>query len=246
MTTVHASAMVETDSIGDDVVIGAQCIVGPDAVLGDGVRLHPHVVVDGEVSLGDETEVFAGALVGRTPARSAALSRPTDRSGPVTIGQRCSIGSYAVIYGDVEIGADCLIGDLASLREHCRVGDRCIVGRNVSLHPDCHIGDGTRIYDSSHIATGARLGRRCFLGVNVTMTSDNALGQLPFDHERVRGAVLGDGVAIGSAAVILPALEIGADATVASGAVVTRDVAAGTSVRGRPARPSSTKGGGSA
>lgn len=237
MLAIHPSAVVETESIGAGAVIDAHCVVGAQVALGDRVHLHPHVVVTGAVAIGADSEVFPGAVLGREPARSPALSRPSDRGGTVTVGVRCSIGSHAVVYNDVEIGDGSLLGDYASVREHCRVGTRCIIGRGASLHPSAHVGDGTRIYDHSHIATGARIGRDCFLGARVTMTSDNALGSLPYGPERVRGAVLGDRVAVGSAVVILPCIEIGDDATVWSASLVTNDIAPGTIVRGQPARP---------
>lgn len=233
----HPSAIVETQSIGAGVVVGAHCVVGSRVVLSDRVHLHPHVVVSGEVTIGAGSEVFPGAVLGRTPAVSAALSRVSDPAGSVTIGASCSIGSHAVVYNGVEIGPESLLGDFASIREHCRIGARCIVGRGVSLHPDCRIGDGTRIYDHSHVATGSQVGRECFIGVHVAMTSDNALGRLPYAPDRVRGPVLGDRVSVGSGVVILPGVEIGDDATVHSASLVTRNVAPGTTVRGRPARP---------
>jgi acyl-[acyl carrier protein]--UDP-N-acetylglucosamine O-acyltransferase len=232
----HPSAVIETRSIGEGVVIDAHCVVGPRVVVGDRVHLHPHVVVSGDVAIGAGSEVFPGAVLGRTPAVSAALSRGSDPDGSVTIGASCSIGSHAVVYNAVEIGPESLLGDFASIREHCRIGARCIVGRGVSLHPDCRIGDGTRIYDHSHIATGSQIGRDCFIGVHVAMTSDNALGRLPYAPDRVRGAVLGDRVSVGSGVVILPAVEIGHDATVDAASIVTRDVKPRTTVRGQPAR----------
>jgi UDP-3-O-[3-hydroxymyristoyl] glucosamine N-acyltransferase len=243
-TTVvaHPSAVVDSRSIGAGVVIDAQCVVGAEVVLGDRVHLHPNVVAVGAVSIGADTEVFPGAVLGRTPATSPALSRTPDPGGSVTIGTGCSIGSHAIIYNGVDIGSESLVGDLASIREQCQIGTRCIVGRGVSMHPDARLGDGTRVYDHSHVGTGSRIGRNCFIGVGVVMTSDNALGSLPYSPERVRGAALGDGVAVGSAVVILPGVEIGERATVASCALVTHDVAPGSTVRGQPARLADERG----
>lgn len=237
MITTHPTAIVETGSIGDGAVVDAYCVVGPDVVLGKGVHLHPHVVATGHVSIEAGTEVFPGAVLGKTPARSPALSRSPDREGTVTIGAGCSVGSHAVVYVGVQIGSESLIGDSTSIREHCEIGKRTIIGCHVSLHPDARIGDGTRVYDHTHIATGMRTGRDCFIGVHVATASDNALGHLPYSPTRVRGPVLGDRVSVGSGVVILPGLEIGDEAILAAGALVTRDVAAGAVIRGQPARP---------
>ena len=51
------------------------------------------------------------------------------------------------------------------------------------------------------------------------------------------GVVIGSGVLIGTGAQVLQYLHVGAGAIVAAGAVVTRDVNAGITVVGIPARP---------
>jgi acetyltransferase-like isoleucine patch superfamily enzyme len=232
----HELAVVDTDGIGQGVVIGPYCVVGPDVTVEDGVRLHPHVVVTGDVTIGAATEVFPGAVLGKPPARSQALSRKPIRGGAVRVGANCSIGANAVVYEGVTIGADSLVGDFASIREGCRTGNRCIVGRFVSVHPGCELGDRCRVYDHSHVASGTRMGTDCFVGVHVAMASDNALGALPYSSERVRGPRFGDRVAVGSGATILPAVNVGDDSVVSAGAVVTCDVEARTVVRGVPAR----------
>jgi acetyltransferase-like isoleucine patch superfamily enzyme len=239
----HELAVVETDRIGEGVVIGPYCVVGADVTIEDGVRLHPHVVAAGNVTIGAATEVFPGAVLGKAPARSAALSRIPERGGDVRVGSGCSIGAQALIYEGVTIGSECLVGDFASVREGCRVGTRCIVGRYVSVHPDCDLGDRCRLYDHTHVASGTRMGIDCFVSVHVAMASDNALGTLPYSPERVRGPLLGDRVSIGVGARILPDIHLGDDAVVAAGSVVTRDVEAHTVVRGVPARPAGSKSG---
>ncbi len=233
---IHELADVETDQIGAHVEIGPYCVVGRGVTLEDGVRLHPHVVIAGDVVIGTGSELFPGAVIGKPPGRSRALSRVPVPGRPVRLGGACSVGAHAVIYEGVTIGTDSLVGDSASIREGCRTGARCIVGRFVSMHPDCELGDGCRIYDHTHVASGTRMGDECFVSVHVGMASDNAVGFLPYSADRVRGPAFGDRVTVGVGATILPGLRIGDDAIVAAGALVTRDVPARTMVRGAPAR----------
>jgi acetyltransferase-like isoleucine patch superfamily enzyme len=51
------------------------------------------------------------------------------------------------------------------------------------------------------------------------------------------GVVIGDRTLIGTAAAVLQYINVGSDASVGAGAVVTKDVADGTTVVGVPARP---------
>jgi UDP-3-O-[3-hydroxymyristoyl] glucosamine N-acyltransferase len=234
---VHVTAVVETDRIGADVIIDPYAVIGPEVVLEQGVHVHAAVVLMGPVHVGPHTEIYPGAVIGKPPATSLALSRRPDRRSGVRLGARTSVGVHAIIYEDVTIGDDSLIGDGASIREHCQIGRRSIIGRAVSLHPDCLIGDLTRIYDHSHIATASRIGREVFISVHVSMVSDPAAGRDPFDPARVRGPVVGDRVIIGAAATLLPGIVVGNDAVIGAGAVVTKDVAAAMEVRGVPARP---------
>jgi UDP-3-O-[3-hydroxymyristoyl] glucosamine N-acyltransferase len=238
IAVTHESAVVETAHVGERVVIGPYCVVGPDVTLEDGVRLHPHVVITGDVTVGADGEVFAGAVLGKAPARSAALSRVPAEGGSVRLGPGCSVGSYAVVYEGVTVARDSLVGDHASVREGCTIGTRCIIGRYVSVHPDCEVGDGSRVYDHAHLASGTTMGVDCYISLHVAMASDNALGALPYAPDRVRGPDFGDRVSVGVGATILPGIRLGDDSTVAAGAVVTRDVEPKSFVRGVPARAS--------
>ncbi len=57
------------------------------------------------------------------------------------------------------------------------------------------------------------------------------------DEYRTGAVVVGERAMIGAGAIVLPGVEIGADASVAANSLVTRDVAPGTTVAGVPARP---------
>jgi acetyltransferase-like isoleucine patch superfamily enzyme len=75
-----------------------------------------------------------------------------------------------------------------------------------------------------------------FIAPGVMLTNDPTAGRR--EHGvKLRGGVLRRACRIGARAVLLPGVEIGEEAFVGAGSVVTRDVAPGMLVMGAPARP---------
>jgi acetyltransferase-like isoleucine patch superfamily enzyme len=236
MATIHPSAVVESDSIGEGVAIGEFAIVRPGAVIGDGVTLLPHVIVDAAVEIGAGTEVQPGAYLGRRPRAAGAIVRPPTYVERLRIGAGCAIGVHAVVYYDVEIGDDTLIGDHASVREKSWVGSHCAVGRSNAIDREVRIEDGSASMFGCNIAAKTTVGKNVFLGPHFLTTNDNALGAEGWDEEKIPEISIEDEVRIGAAVTLLPGVTIGRDAIVAAGSVVTRDVAPGTRLRRRDCR----------
>ncbi len=140
------------------------------------------------------------------------------------------------------------------------------LGRDVTLRPfinlyGCEIGDGSQVGTFVEIQRGARIGRNCkisshsficegvtieddvFVGHNVVFINDrypravNASGKLQGPNDwQLEPTVVRSGASLGSGAVILGGITVGASALVGAGAVVTKDVPDGTIVVGNPAK----------
>ena len=67
-------------------------------------------------------------------------------------------------------------------------------------------------------------------------TNDNFMGRTEKRHALIKGAIVRRGARVGGGSVLLPGIEIGEEAFVGAGAVVTRDVAPRQLVVGNPAR----------
>jgi sugar O-acyltransferase (sialic acid O-acetyltransferase NeuD family) len=96
-----------------------------------------------------------------------------------------------------------------------------IVYPHATIGPDVWIADGSVVFMGAVVGHGSRLGRYCVVGPNAVVNA------------RVD---VGDRVYVGTHASVLPDLRLGDDSTVAAGSAVMRDVAAGTTVIGVPAK----------
>lgn len=179
------------------------------------------------------------ALVDHQPVRSPALGRqPYANYVAAGIGRDTVVDAFAVIYRGATIGADCLIGMHAVIREDCIVGDLCLIGQGVFLNYGAALGDAVRIIQGAHIAGRCRIGSGTFIGPGVQMSNMRRINidDQVFRQEEAEPPVIGECVMIGTGAIIVAGVKIGDRAIIGSGAVVTKDVPAGATVLGNPAR----------
>jgi len=101
------------------------------------------------------------------------------------------------------------VGQGAYLQENVMIQAGCVLGENVSIHMGSLIGHETCIDNHVFVAHGVNVCGR----VNIN-----------------------EGAYVGAGATILPGVTIGAWATVGAGSVVTKDVPAGATVKGSPAK----------
>ena len=144
------------------------------------------------------------------------------------------------LINDVEFGEGAIVYAFTNLYG-CRIGSETRIGTFVEIQRGAVIG--ARCKSHTFICDGITIGDGVFVGLGVLYINHKRPGataadgglQTEADWELLRTTVE-DGASIGSGAVILGGVTIGAGALVGAGAVVTRDVAAGATVAGVPAR----------
>lgn len=147
------------------------------------------------------------------------------------------------LIADVEFGEDVLVQAFTNLYG-CRIGDESQIGPFVEIQAGAVVGARCKIQSHAFICTGVQLGDGVFVGHGVMFINDK-LPRATAESGKLAGAedwelqttTVADGASIGSGATILGGIRIGERALVGAGSVVTRDVGAGETVAGNPARP---------
>src|SRR5215467_6092130 len=68
MAKIHPTAIVHPEAkVHDSVEVGPYAVIGPKVRIGAGTRVGPHVVIEGDTSLGERNRVFQFASVGAIP-----------------------------------------------------------------------------------------------------------------------------------------------------------------------------------
>jgi len=141
----------------------------------------------------------------------------------------------------VEFGNQVVVQSFTNLYG-CSIGDNTRIGPFVEIQRGAVIGANCKIQSHSFICDGVTIEDEVFVGHGVMFVNDKypratTDGRLQTETDwKLLETVVERGATIGSGAVVLGGVRVGAQALVGAGAVVTRDVAPGEVVRGVPAR----------
>jgi len=210
-------------------------VLSPSAQVGSGVTFGAHVVVHDGVIIGDDCTIGDGAVLGKAPKlarRSTAARGPLDA---LVLQAGVVVGAQAIVFAGARVGAGSIIADQAFVRERTVIGAETVVGRASGVDNDVQIGDRVRIQSQAYVTAYSVIEDDVFFGPCAMTTNDDTMARHPKGMP-LRGAILRRACRIGGGAVLVPGVEIGEEAFVAAGAVVTADVPARKVVMGVPAR----------
>ena len=146
------------------------------------------------------------------------------------------------LIADVEFGAGVVVHAFTNLYG-CRIGDESRIGTFVEIQRGAVIGARCKIQSHTFICDGITIGDAVFVGHGVIFINDKRPrsttdeGELQTDEDwELIETVIERRASLGSGAIVMGGVRVGAGAIVGAGAMVTKDVAPGEVVAGNPAR----------
>ena len=216
-------------ALAPGLLLGRDVDLGPEVELGGNVVIHPGTSIGARVLIQD------CAVIGKSPRLGPQSSAPREVPARTTIENDSAILAGAVVFAGARLGAGAIASDQCQIRERAEIGADTVVGRGSAVDNDVRIGARVRVQTNCYLTAYMEIEDDVFVGPGVTTTNDHAMGRMdagrPLEPPRLRRACR-----IGGGAVICPGVEIGEEAFVAAGAVVTRNVPSRAVVMGLPAR----------
>jgi acetyltransferase-like isoleucine patch superfamily enzyme len=152
------------------------------------------------------------------------------------------MSSYICVTDDVRLGKNVRLSKFINLYG-CEIGDETKIGAFVEIQKNASIGKCCKISSHTFICEGVIIEDNVFIGHGVTFINDSYPRATTFegslqteDDWRVEPTVIKKGASIGSGATILSNTNVGENAIVGAGSVVTKDVPPNSIVAGNPAK----------
>jgi bifunctional UDP-N-acetylglucosamine pyrophosphorylase/glucosamine-1-phosphate N-acetyltransferase len=176
--------------------------------IAEDVTIEPGVTIRGDSAIGRDSAIRSGSQIFDS-----------------RVGERSVI--WASVLEDSVVGDDVSIGPFSHVRRGAEIGDGVELG-NYAEVKNSTVGAGTKSHHFSYLGD-ADVGERVNIGAG-TVTAN-------YDGSRKHRTSIGDGAFIGSDTILRAPVSVGEGAFTGAASLVTRDVPAGQTVVGVPARP---------
>jgi len=199
--------------------------VGSTAVREEipGVRIYPGVEIGEGVTL-EPPLVLGKPPRGKEPGELKLV-----------IGNRVTIRPFTTIYAGTVLGDNVQTGQSVSIREDNEIGDGASIGTGAVLEFGNRVGARSRIHSGCFLEMTI-IEEDVFVGPRVVFTDDPHPMGCPRYKECLGGVTVRALAKIGANCTLLPGVEIGRNALIGAGSVVTKSIPAGMVAAGNPAK----------
>ncbi|MCR4800936.1 MAG: N-acetyltransferase [Bacteroidales bacterium] len=133
-----------------------------------------------------------------------------------SVPESTNIWQFCVVLSKARIGENC------NVCSHCFIENDVFIGNNVTIKCGVQIWDGIRLEDN------------VFIGPNVTFTNDRFPRSKQYP-EKFENTIIRKGASIGAGVTVLCGIEVGENAMIGAGSVVTKNIPANELWVGNPA-----------
>ena len=204
---VHPTAVVDPSAEVAAAAVGPYCVVGAGTKVGPGTRLGPHVVLGPDVavgrdcvihahvtvregcSVGDESILHAGVVIGTEGFGYLPGDEGLERIpqvGRVVIGRRVEIGAGSCIdratTGETVIGDGTKIDNQIQIGHNVKVGRHCALSAQTGISGSCVLGDGVTAGGQVGVADHVKIGDGVKIGAKSGINRDIPAGQNVFGY----------------------------------------------------------------
>jgi len=210
-------------------------LLSPDATVADDAQIGCHVVIHGAVEVAAGAVIQDGAILGKLPKLAAHSTASREAPAPLRVGEGATVCAQAIVFAGATIGPGAIVGDQAFVRERAVIGEASVVGRGSAVDNDVRVGARVRIQTGVYLTAYSVVEDDVFIGPTVSTYNDDTMSRHDDSYE-LRGCTLRRACRIGGGTKLRPGIEVGDEAFVAMGSVVTRNVPPRRVVMGVPAR----------
>lgn len=163
MAKIHPTAMVDSSArLGEDVEIGAGCIVESDVEIGAGCVLRPYSIVRQYTTMGTGNYVDSFSVIGGLPQdykfdpksktyvkigndnvfrEGVTISRGTGEGNSTVVGNRNYWMTAAHAGHNAQTADEVIMANGTALAGWCQIGFKANLSANVTIHQFCWVGD---------------------------------------------------------------------------------------------------------
>jgi len=176
MTKIHSTAIIAPGAeLAADVEVGAYAVIDEHVKIGAGTIVSPHVHITGYTTIGEECQIFTGAVLGQ-PAQDRRYKN--GMKSFLEIGDRNIIRECVTLHSAVGEGEKTIIGNENMFMAYSHIGHNCVIGSNicftnsVGVSGGCVIGDRAVIGGLTGVHQNVKIGRMAMIG---------GLGRISYD-----------------------------------------------------------------
>jgi UDP-N-acetylglucosamine acyltransferase len=172
---IHPTAVVSTEAVlGEGVVVGPHVVLEGPVCIGPDCVLRPHVTLCGPLTMGRGNIVYSGSVLGDRPQHL----KYNDEATSVEIGDFNIFREHVTVHRGTtyswktKIGSHNFFMVNSHVAHDCQVGNRCIFANGALLGGHCELADNVYLSGNSAVHQFVRIGRLALLSGCSATTKD--------------------------------------------------------------------------